>query len=71
MPAPSNTGYTDKTLMPFGKHKGRYLEDVPADYLLYLYSKKPLSDESLERYIEDNLDVLKKQEREMNKFGNR
>lgn len=27
---------TDQDLMPFGKYKYRKMEDVPADYLLWL-----------------------------------
>jgi len=27
---------TDETLMPWGKHKGEMLKDVPANYLLWL-----------------------------------
>jgi hypothetical protein len=26
---------TDKSIMPFGKHKGKMFRDVPADYLLW------------------------------------
>jgi hypothetical protein len=26
----------DSTIMPFGKHKGKRLDEVPADYLLWL-----------------------------------
>ena len=44
--------------MPFGKHKGKDLEDVPADYLLYIYDNNMCS-EPIREYIEDNLDVLK------------
>lgn len=27
----------DESIMPFGKHKGEKLANVPADYLLWLY----------------------------------
>lgn len=27
--------YTDETVIPFGKHQGKILKDVPADYLLW------------------------------------
>jgi uncharacterized protein (DUF3820 family) len=54
--------YTDKTPMPFGKFKGKPLEDVPASYLLWLWDNKlPFSDKNLEEYILENLDVLRKE----------
>ena len=28
--------YTDQTRMPFGKHRGKPMKDVPAEYLLWL-----------------------------------
>jgi hypothetical protein len=28
---------TDTDLMPFGKHRGKRMEDVPASYLLWLW----------------------------------
>jgi uncharacterized protein (DUF3820 family) len=33
------TTYTDKSLMPFGKHKGTALANVPASYLLWIYDQ--------------------------------
>jgi hypothetical protein len=33
----------DKSLMPFGKHKGKAMEDVPAGYLLW-YMEQPAQD---------------------------
>lgn len=33
--------YTDETPMPFGKHKGTPLKDVPPSYLLWLYDNVP------------------------------
>jgi uncharacterized protein (DUF3820 family) len=47
----------DTTLMPFGKHKGKPLANVPPDYLLYLLQsnvKDPLLS-----YIKENFEVLK------------
>lgn len=32
--------FTDETLMPFGKYKGEKLINVPASYLLWLYTSK-------------------------------
>ena len=58
---------TDESPMPFGKHKGTEMANVPADYLLWLWKKqgtsKPFGEEAaaVQRYIIDNLDVLKKE----------
>lgn len=50
----------DTDLMPFGKHQGKALVNVPADYLLWLYQEGKVN-KDLKKYIEDNLDVLKKE----------
>ncbi len=47
----------DKSPMPFGKHKGEALEDVPASYLIWLYDNEKCHGK-LKEYIKDNLDVL-------------
>lgn len=31
--------YNDETIMPFGKHKGEKLVDVPDDYLLWFWGE--------------------------------
>lgn len=59
---------TDECKMPFGKHAGKKMEDVPADYLLWLYdelnadhSKSRFNDREgkwVRIYIRENLDVL-------------
>lgn len=48
---------TDKSLMPFGIHKGEKLEDVPADYLIFLYDNDKCGKE-LRSYIEENRETL-------------
>jgi uncharacterized protein (DUF3820 family) len=48
----------DTDLMPYGIHKGKEMQDVPADYLLWLYEEGKLT-EPVREYIEDNLEVLK------------
>lgn len=54
----------DKSIMPFGKHKGKALINVPAEYLLWLYGAwksggfKGCPSLKLKTYIEENLDVL-------------
>lgn len=53
---------TDLSPMPFGKHKGKPMQDVPASYLHYLWSNG-LSDEKspVANYIRQNLDALKRE----------
>jgi len=57
----------DDSPMPFGKHKGTAMANVPASYLLWLRDKqgtaKPFGEESqaVQDYIRDNLDALKKE----------
>jgi len=54
----------DNSIMPFGKYKGTKLINVPASYLLWLYSQwaetTQLDDnqKELKEYIEDNMKVL-------------
>jgi hypothetical protein len=48
---------TDTSLMPFGKHKGEKLANVPASYLLWAFDNLQLSD-NLKKYIKDNKDAL-------------
>ena len=50
----------DESIMPFGKHKGEKLANVPAKYLLWLYGED-LRHEELKAYIEENMDVLKQE----------
>lgn len=48
--------FTDESPMPFGKHKGEKLANVPADYLLYIYGIS--YSQGLKDYIDENRDVL-------------
>lgn len=63
----------DDSKMPFGAHKGKRMDKVPGDYLLWLYEglkekfKPNLTDKELLAYIKDNLQVLTK---ESEKYGN-
>lgn len=52
--------FTDTSLMPFGKHKGQRLMDVPPGYLLWLHDNG-LQDGPLKDYIIDNIGVLRHQ----------
>lgn len=61
----------DEDLMPYGKFRGIKMANVPASYLLWLGdeikktapNKRTLQNKSLLEYIEDNMDVLKKENR--------
>jgi len=53
--------YTDTTLMPFGKYKGKTMANVPAAYLMFLY-KEGVTHPGVKQYINDNLDVLQQEE---------
>jgi hypothetical protein len=53
--------YDDTCQMPFGKHKGELLREVPASYLHWLWKNRPISDRRLENYIFNSLDALRKE----------
>ncbi len=53
--------YTDTDLMPFGKYVNERLQDVPASYLHYLWTQRPISDKRLEVYIRNNINALKQE----------
>lgn len=42
----------DESLMPFGKHKGKLMIDVPDNYLIFLY-QSGLKPGNVKDYIED------------------
>lgn len=50
--------YTDQSVMPFGKHKGLKLANVPAHYLIWLYESN-MKDGPLKDYIKENLEALR------------
>jgi uncharacterized protein (DUF3820 family) len=47
-----------KEIMPFGKHKGKELSEVPDGYFLYLYDRKILVG-WLKEYVENRIPVLR------------
>jgi len=51
---------TDNTPMPFGKHKGKAMANIPAQYLLWLYNEG-CSHLGVKKYIISNLEGLKKE----------
>lgn len=48
----------DESIMPFGKHQGVKMANVPPEYLLYLYEEYSVYGE-VKEYIEENMDVIK------------
>lgn len=63
------TQLEDKDPMPFGKHKGTAMANVPADYLLYMFEK--LDPCSVKDYIRRNTDALKAEIKRQQKFNSR
>lgn len=49
----------DQSPMPFGKYKGRKMEDVPASYLLWFREQGGIG--PVREYIEENLQALLKE----------
>lgn len=49
---------TDQEILNFGKHQGKRLIDVPADYLIWIYENNKCPG-YIRKYIEDNMDALK------------
>ena len=56
----------DNSPMPYGKYKGKLMENVPASYLMWLYDEGKCNEE-VRDYIKDNLDVLKEEIKRENK----
>lgn len=62
----------DDSMMPFGIHEGKTMEEVPAEYLLWLHGnlkqevEKGVSlignRQSVYNYCEENLDVLQQEQ---------
>lgn len=52
---------TDQSPMPFGVHKDKPMQDVPAPYLHWLWvnGKKTDTNHPIHHYIKDNMDALK------------
>lgn len=53
----------DKSTMPFGKHKSKLMEDVPASYLLWLADQDNFASKNpaMSEYIEKNRELLEKE----------
>jgi len=61
--------FTDNTPMPYGRHEGVKLANVPAHYLIWLHDSisqdskinMSLTNKMLLKYIKENMDVLKQE----------
>lgn len=51
---PEQNKLTDKSIMWFGKHRGKSLEQIPDDYFFWLYGQSNL-DPRMKTYIEEYL----------------
>lgn len=60
-------GFTDETIMFYGKYKGEPLAKIPADYFIWLYENTKVSG-SLKLYIEKNMDIFKQRILESNRI---
>lgn len=60
--------WNDETVMPFGKHNGTKLKDVPASYLLWLFEQPWIKDwPGLYAYLKKNEDLLMSEKRASSK----
>lgn len=54
---------TDDDPMPFGKHRGKKMSAVDAEYLLWIFDQPWLKKwPAVEQYIDENFDVLLKEQ---------
>ena len=51
---------TDESIMPWGKHKGEKMANIPPSYLLWLYDNNKCGGE-VKKYIEENKETLVKE----------
>jgi len=51
---------TDESIMPYGKHQGEKMANVPADYLIFMFDAGYLNG-SLAKYVKENMDALRKE----------
>ncbi len=60
-----DTKLTDESAMPFGKHKGEKMENVPARYLLWLWEDGHWSKPApLHDYIAESFSALSQESRD-------
>lgn len=51
----------DNSPMPFGMYRGKRMEEVPAQYLLWLFNKGCDNAPAMKKYIQDNFYILQKE----------
>jgi uncharacterized protein (DUF3820 family) len=51
---------TDKSIMLYGRYKGRMMENIPPDYLLWMWENNK-GTASLREYLKKNLEVIKQE----------
>jgi uncharacterized protein (DUF3820 family) len=56
-----NTELTDDSLMPLGQHKGKRMQEVPAEYLIWYRENAKNPNKQVMEYIIDNWSVLLKE----------
>lgn len=57
---------TDDCAMPFGKHKGKLMQDVSVEYLHWIWHEGAKNQQtSIAGYIRENLDVLKTENKDL------
>lgn len=62
-PIPNGDELTDDSPMPFGKHKGKLMKDVPVNYLHWFYTNA--EGRRLHDYISRNLSALKEENEDL------
>lgn len=56
---PGVVAFNDLDIMPFGKFKGRPMQEVPASYLAWLKDNEIKTDAQVWNYIIDNWSFIK------------
>ena len=50
---------TDKSEMPWGKHKGKLMANIPASYFIHIWDNKICGKGAVWLYIQENLEDLR------------
>lgn len=59
---------TDLDPMPFGKHKGKPMQDVPASYLRWLREESDCTHTEVMNYIHNSWDAIKMELKNKNQW---
>jgi len=60
--------HKEPPIIKFGKHAGELLEDIPADYLVWLYENHSDLDNRTRIWIEERIDELRVQAEDEKRF---